>query len=307
MDISIVISTFRRPDLLRQTLQSFSSLKTSALRWEVLVVDNAGDERTRETVRNFSDQLRIKYLVEIKSGKNNALSRAIPEAHGEIIVFTDDDIVADPKWLVEIWEGIKRWPEYHVFGGRILPKWPKGQGMLFEHPFLKGAYTIADWDIPEGCYPSRYVWGPNMAIRASIFQAGWRFNPNIGPDGSKHYTMGSETDLTTRLEQSGFKAIYLPRSLVFHQIRSEQMTTKWLYGRAFRYGREVAYEQGTRNGHLLFGIPRYMIRQVCEAFVMFMLYKFSRDKKSTFDRGLLYWRKRGMISESRAQFKAAHF
>ena len=187
------------------------------------MVDNAGGERTRKTVTKFSNKLPIKYLVEMKPGKNNALNTALPQAEGEIFVFTDDDIVADPNWLIEIREGMKRWSEYHVFDGRILPKWPNGKGILFEHPFLKGAYTIADWDIPEGFYSARRVWGPNMAIRASIFRNGWRYDPNIGPGGSQNYIMGSETELVNRLEEAGYRAVYLPRSFVFHQIRPEQM------------------------------------------------------------------------------------
>jgi hypothetical protein len=110
---------------------------------------------------------------------------------------------------------------------------PQVQQASFDH-----AYAIADWVQPEGPYRASRVYGPNMAIRASVFHAGWSFDPAIGPDGTDTYIPGSETDPTMRLERAGFPAVYLPRALVLHQIRAEQLGLEWLSQRAFRKGRE---------------------------------------------------------------------
>ena len=301
MDISVILSTFKRPDLLTQTLQSFCSLKTGGFRWEVLLVDNARDERTREIASKFSNRLPIKFLVETKRGKNSALNKAIPQALGKIFVFTDDDIIADPRWLIELREGIKRWPDYYVFGGRILPKWPDGQGKFLDNAFCRTAYAIADWDIPEGCYSAAKVWGPNMAIRASIFRDGWRFNPNLGPDGTDNYLTGSESELVIQLKKAGFGAVYMPQSLVFHQIRPEQMELSWLYRRAFRAGRLTAYTASRPNVPMICGIPQGLIRPVCKEFIMFAVSALSRDKNRKAERGVSYWYRRGMIYQFRNQ------
>lgn len=297
MDISVLLATYRRADILLQTLESFCLLNTGTLEWEILVVDNADDERTRQLIERYSDKLPIRYLLETKRGKNNAINKAIPEAKGTLFVFTDDDIIADPRWLVEMWEGSDRWPEYAVFGGRILPKFPIDHTLLKpDNPFFKHAYAVADWALDEGQYSAHKVWGPNMAIRAQIFKKEWRFNEDLGPKG-ENYITGGETELTVRLEKAGIRSIYLPKAVVLHQISSQQMQSKWLCKRAFRYGRYCAFMSGSRNVPYLFGAPRPLYRALLETCIKQALSWSDRDKN--LDLKLKCWQLRGMIFQYR--------
>lgn len=295
MDISVIFSTFKRPKLLEETLNSFLSLQMKNLSWEIILVDNAGDRETEIVANKFTEILPLRFITVTKRGKNNALNRAIQEAQGKLFVFTDDDVIFDPNWLTEIWEGANRWPGNNVFGGKILPKFPEGQVPPFDHPFLSGALAIADYDIPEGIYPAHRVWGPNMAVRGFLFKEGWKFNTAIGPDGSSTYVPGSEVEFTNRLEKAGNPAVYLPKSSVKHQIRSEQLDIKWLYGRAFRFGLEFSHEEEKSNLSMLFGVPRYLMRRIVKAYILVTLSFFIKDKKKRFDRGLLLRETRGRI------------
>jgi hypothetical protein len=295
-NISVIVATFKRPFLLEQTLRSFLSLDTTRLDWEVLIVDNANDQETKKIVKNFSGQIPLKYFVELKRGKNNALNRAIPEAQGELFVFTDDDVIVEKNWLLEIWNGVRRWPDNHVFGGRCLPKYPEGEKMPFDHPFFEGAFSIADWDIPEGCYESHRVWGPNMAIRSSIFKNGWSFDPTLGPKGSKFCILGDETDLTGRLEEAGYLPVYLPAAVVYHQIQRERMNFKWMFRRAFSIGQQNARLDKRQDIPRILGAPRYMVRKLCRAFIDFHIRSlFSTNSRMRFERGLIYWETKGSL------------
>ncbi len=295
LDISVLFATYRRPGLLEETLKSFLSLEVKGLAWEIILVDNAGDEQTENTVKKFADLLPIRFFTVTKRGKNNALNKAVAEARGRLFVFTDDDVVVEPDWLIEMWKGASRWSGHDVFGGKILPKYPEGQAPPFDHPFLKGAYAIADFDIPEGVYAAHQVWGPNMAVRGALFQKGWSFNTDIGPDGSKTYVPGSETDLTNRLEKAGHPAVYLPRSLVHHQIRREQLEIDWLYGRAFRFGQQFARKEDKSKIALCFGVPLHLMRNIMIAYIRIALSLFSKDKKRNFNRWIFFWDIRGRI------------
>lgn len=302
MDISVLLATYNRRDLLYRTLESFCFLDTKGLNWEVLVVDNADDIKTRQTVEKFRDRLPIKYLLEIKTGKNNALNHAIPEAQGALFVFTDDDIIADGNWLVELWEGAKRWPNYSVFGGKIHPEFPPNKMIPIPkgHPFFKGAYAFADWDIEEGPYRAQDVWGANMAIRSKIFNQGWRFNPALGPCGKKGIWC-DEIEFTIHLQNAGFRSVYLPKSLVHHQIRPEQLGVKWLYSRAFRVGRGEAQIYGYPNVTHFFGVPRYLFRELIETGIKRLIFSFSR--KEAVDLGINYWGIMGRIYQFRKGLK----
>jgi glucosyl-dolichyl phosphate glucuronosyltransferase len=293
MDISVIFATYRRTDILYRTLQSFCKLSTPGLTWELIVVDNANDSNTQQLINGFVDNLPINYIVEIKIGKNNALNKAIEIAKGELLIFTDDDILADKDWLVEMWEGSRRWPDFSIFGGRILPEFPNGKiPISFDHPFYNNAYVVADWKINEGPYSVNKVWGPNMAILAEVFRAGWKFNPNIGPNGN-NYVMGSESELLLRLEKAGFGAIYLRKGLVHHQIRPEQLSKKWLYGRAFRFGRSLAKTSKRDSVPYFFKAPRFLFRMLLEIVIKRIMFCFDNSRKADFI--IQYWIIKGEI------------
>src|SRR4029434_4193807 len=108
------------------------------------------------------------------------------------------------------------------------------------------------------------VYGPNMAVRASVFQGGYRFDETIGPKGS-NYALGSETELLKRLAQKGFQAWHCRSAVVYHMIRSFQMREEWILARAVRYGRGQ-YRMEAKNLPTqplsLLGIPMSLLAQI---------------------------------------------
>ena len=79
------------------------------------------------------------------------------------------------------------------------------------------------------------------------------------------YAMGSETELTTRLARLGFQAWHCRSAVVEHIIRPSQLTEAWLRRRAERFGRRscrLEYEELMRDNPRLFGVPRYLLRQI---------------------------------------------
>jgi GT2 family glycosyltransferase len=299
VDVSILIPTYRRPALLERTLESLLALRPPPITYEILVIDNSGDRDTQRVLGAVAGQMPIRLLTEPCRSKNRALLRGLEEAAGDLLVFTDDDIVANADWVTEIVDGARRWPDHAVFGGRVLPLWPAGRTPRMQHAFLDHAYAIADWIQPEGPYPASRVFGPNMAIRASVFHSGWSFDPAIGPDGTDNYIPGSETDLTMRLERAGFPAVYLPRALVHHQVRAEQLELEWLLKRAFRKGREDLRHRGAPAGPRLRGVPVSLLAAGARAAAWWLAARASQDPAVRFDRAIAYWKLRGMIHECR--------
>ena len=131
VQVSVLMATCRRAELLGQTLEAMTHLATSGFHWELLVVDNPGDEAVRKVCESFTGRLPLRYLVCSTRGQNSARNLGLNHASGELIVLSDDDIVPDENWLREMFEGSQRWPDEVLFGGRILPRWP-GQLPDFE-------------------------------------------------------------------------------------------------------------------------------------------------------------------------------
>ncbi len=262
MDVSVLLATFDRSDMLDGTLQSFTQLDAPGIAFEIIVADNAADDRVRSLVEGYRERLPIMYVPEPERGKNRAITAALKYACGSLLVFTDDDVIAAPDWLVQMWTGAARHPKASLFGGRILPSFPEGheawlRQLDFHHWFIRSAYVMADWDCGETEVSADRIWGPNMAVRRSVFDAGLCFDLHIGP-GESNYIMGSETEFLLRAQAAGYVGVYLPQALVHHRIREEQLSEKWLLERAFRMGRGHAKRGVKTEVSRIAGIPRHL-------------------------------------------------
>lgn len=282
LDVSIIFATYKRGEILSRTLESFLSLKTDDINYEIVVVDNACEITAKILVDSYGGKLPIMYLQEPTPGKNSALIMGIKVSKGNILIFTDDDIVAHPDWLCEMVSGISRHSDCHLFGGKILPDYPTGYEKLtknidLSHWFIPSAFVIADWEQAEGVIQAGRIWGPNMAVKRVVFESGINFNPNIGPNG-KNYVMGSETEFLQRASAAGYKAAYLPKAVVLHQIRKEQLNLDWLMGRAFRAGRGHAATKTDRTAIRLFGVPRYLFKKYLQLTAKYLLFRLINTK-----------------------------
>ena len=293
MKVSIIFATYNRNDLLVQTLQGLVNMDTAGLDWEVILADNAGNEETASISKSFSSSLPLKYIIEKAPGKNNALNTALEHASGDLLVFTDDDVIPDSTWVKALVDATDRWTTADLFGGRILPKFPDGMAAppIDDPVFLRLAYVIADWDLPEGEHPAGKIWGPNMMVRRRVFDQGLRFNPNIGPTGSS-YVMGSETEFLLRAGDAGHTAVYVPSAMVYHQIRPVQLTHSWIYGRAFRVGRGLAYNNNSKS---VLKIRKWMLREFANLFTRYIYSYAVGTESERLMSGIKFHKMRGHI------------
>lgn len=266
--ITVVFSTFNGSRTLPAMLDSLTTLTQPTGDWEIIAVDNASRDNSSSIINGYKDKLPITLLHQPKQGKNFALNYAIPFCAGDLIIFTDDDIIAPKNWLIDYEKLAAEKQDYGIFGGKIIPNWPDKRPDAIINVIPQGpAYAVHKEDISSGPTTPGMVWGPNMAIRANIFQTGTRFNENIGPSVGS-YIMGSETELNFRLADEGYLFWFESSIVVEHQIRPEQLSPTWLAGRAKRFGRASAYNEHQRGGEsnvpLILGAPRWLYRSMVE-------------------------------------------
>lgn len=117
LTISVVIITRNRAEWLRSALESLTRQSRQAN--EVVVVDNASQDNTREIINSFGDRLNIKYVSEPTLGIPYARNSGIRNASGDIIASIDDDCEADEDWLKYIELPFIRDPNIGAVGGEI--------------------------------------------------------------------------------------------------------------------------------------------------------------------------------------------
>lgn len=115
--VSVVIATRNRAESLRDTLASLT--RQSRKPDEVVVVDNASGDHTRDVALSFVDRLNLKYVYEATRGIPHARNAGIQNSSGDIVAFIDDDCVADEDWLRQLEIPFVRDPHIGVVGGEI--------------------------------------------------------------------------------------------------------------------------------------------------------------------------------------------
>jgi glycosyltransferase involved in cell wall biosynthesis len=109
--ISVVVPTFKRPDLLHQCLGALTMQDLDPSEYEIIVVDDAASEVTRRQVEQWNECMHrgkcedcpvhtIRYIA-VTGSHGPAVARNVgwSTARGEIIAFTDDDCLPTPGWL----------------------------------------------------------------------------------------------------------------------------------------------------------------------------------------------------------------
>lgn len=99
MDLSIIIPTYNRKDVLRHNLLSL--IDQGLLKYEVIVCDDGSNDGTKEMVNSLQTPYNIEYLFQEKRGFRAASARnmGIKAAKSENILFIDQDIISHPKIL----------------------------------------------------------------------------------------------------------------------------------------------------------------------------------------------------------------
>ena len=231
--VSIIICTRNRAESLRQTLESIGRCEipadTSA---ELLVVDNGSVDHTREVVEQTAlPNMRVRYVLEPKKGKCQALNRGLAEATGEIIVFTDDDVRVPETWIEGMCGPIGRDDADAVAGGVVLAP-------HILQPWMETAHRTwlasTEWFTED-----RFIMvGANMSFARRVLAVVGQFDVELGPGA-----LGTFDDhwFCQMIRRAGFKVVAKPLVAVTHFPDPRRITARAYRDLAKAAGRSDAY------------------------------------------------------------------
>lgn len=275
MRATIGICTWNRASLLNQTLARMLTLRIpSGLDWEVLVVNNNSTDHTESVLASYENSLPLRRLFEGTPGKSHALNLAIHEAQGDLILWTDDDVLVDRDWLAAYVAAAERWPEAAFFGGPIEP-WFDGEPPAWlrqVYPKVKIAFAMRDLGKdPCSLDERRLPFGANMAIRTAV-QRRYLYDFNLGPRPNSQLR-GEEIAVLEEMKHDGFEGRWVPAARVQHFIPKHRQTIKYLRSYYRGYGQSRALKTNQEPGARLFGRPRWVWRKAVENDMLFYLKK----------------------------------
>jgi O-antigen biosynthesis protein len=228
--VTVAVCTRDRPDDIGRCLAAILQLDYPNL--DLLVIDNAPPNgQTRDIVRSRYPSVR--YVEEPRPGLDWARNRAIIEARGEIIAYTDDDVVVDAGWVKAIAQAFVENPQVMAVTGLVVPyELETPAQVLFEQNggFGKG-FERQQYDVPLGEKIPWYILGTgncgtgaNMAYRKSVFSTIGGFNPAL--DVGTVTNGAGDLEMFFRVIKAGYSLVYDPRAMIRHCHRREYAQLK---------------------------------------------------------------------------------
>jgi glycosyltransferase involved in cell wall biosynthesis len=222
--VTVAVCTRDRAADLARCLDGVLALDYPAL--DLLVVDNAPSSDT--TARLVADRFpRVRYVVESRPGLDWARNRAVHEARGEILAFTDDDAVVDRDWVSALVRVFTQDPDVMAVTGLVIPYELETEAQhLFEQygGFGRG-YTRQWYSVSRRPDRADYLYlgaglygtGTNMAFRRRVFASLGEFDPAL--DVGTVTQGGGDLDMFFRVLQHGLILVYEPAAVVRHRHR----------------------------------------------------------------------------------------
>src|SRR5688500_17756934 len=124
VEVSVVIPTYNRSALLRDSVASVLAQDTQTP-FEIVIVNNNSQDDTESVARSLVDahSEKIRYVLETEQGNAHARNRGVQTARGEIIAFIDDDVAVENDWLTTLTRALDSRREMSFVGGKVLPQW----------------------------------------------------------------------------------------------------------------------------------------------------------------------------------------
>lgn len=260
--VTVAICTWNRAAMLDRVLAHLRTLRVPAgTDWEVLVVNNNSTDDTDAVIGRHVGALPLRRAFEPQAGVALARNRAVAEARGDILLWTDDDAFPEPDWVEQTLAAFKQFDAEMVFG-RVDPLWEAGGPPSWYSPKFAGMFALIDLGEPPRVVTDPRVVGfnVNMAFRKEMLA---KIGPYREDIGSGRMAGGEDIDLFQRAHQAGVTIAYQPAAAVRHFLPASRCTKSFY--RTYTWDGSPNHLKLLRGEAarvpMLFGLPRYFLRQ----------------------------------------------
>ncbi len=233
--VSIIICTCNRAEALRETLNSLADVCVpDDLPCELLVLDNGSTDETAQVVKTCQmSNMPVRSVYEPIQGLSQARNRAVAEAQGQIVLFTDDDIRLPQNWVVGMCTPIWSGDADAVAGSVLLAPHLKKDWMTPTH-----RARLAETGVSETPpFPGRMA-GANMAFSKQVLERVPAFDTELGA-GALGFV--EETLFSRQLLAAGYRLVAAYDVPVEHHFDPSRLNYQFLLKMAQGHERSNAY------------------------------------------------------------------
>jgi len=240
-ELSVVLPTYNRANILRVCLAALAFQSLPARRWEVVVVDDGSSDQTESMCADSPLPFSLRYLRQPNQGTGAARRTGVEHARGDYLLLCNDDTIASSNLLVEhlafhrskpreSWAVLGEFRYSEDVGRRALSLFVNTSVFFFPQGALK----------PGQICDQAYFVTCNLSVsRQAVLDAG-NFDPA--------FRVAEDTELGTRLARKNIRVIYHPAAKAWHEHAT--FTSADLLRRAKAYG-AADWDLFQKHPHLL--------------------------------------------------------
>ena len=223
--MSVVVPTFNRRDRLHRVLSALAAQDVDEP-FEVIVVSDGSTDGTNDYLRSDAVPLPVVTVAQDNQGPAAARNAGIERASGDLVVFVDDDVVAEPGLLRAHWEAHGHLGDRVVVIGPMLdpPDHSMSPWVAWEQAMLAKQYD----DMLDGKYSAtaRQFYTGNASVRTEHLAAVGGFDAE--------FRRAEDIELAFRLDDLGLTFHFDPEARGSHYADRSYDSWKsaaYLYGR----------------------------------------------------------------------------
>jgi cellulose synthase/poly-beta-1,6-N-acetylglucosamine synthase-like glycosyltransferase len=167
--VSMVIAAHNEEDVIREKIENCMALDFGEARHEIFIVSDGSFDRTNDILREYDGLFKQLQIITYhpRKGKANALNVAVSRANGDILIFSDANVIINKESCLALLESFED-SQVGAVCGKVLVRASGGEEIAGESLYMKYEATVQR---AEGLLHSMVgVDGALFALRRDLFR-----------------------------------------------------------------------------------------------------------------------------------------
>lgn len=258
--VSIIFPTLNGWQDTQECLESITKLDYPKEKIAIIVVDNGSTDKTVPLIKQYFPQVKL-FPKKKNLGFAKAVNLGIKKSKCEYLLISNNDVIFAKDYLLNLVNFLEENPGVGIVGGRIYYKQPKKKIAFSGAKFNFYTGTLKLGPTPNEISETDWVSGCNLFIRRRVLK-------KIGNFDEKFFFYFEDLDLCLRTKKAGYKVIYYPRAIQWHDEGAAISQGKWqkkseyyYYGKTrilFKYATKIQLISALLFQFLL-GLPFHLL------------------------------------------------
>lgn len=247
INVTVVVCTYNRAEMLRTAIDSLLALRTGGrFQYEIVVVDNGSTDNTASILEELGRRAAVplRAVREPRAGVACARNAGIRAAQGQWIAFFDDDQVAEPDWLYELFK-VAQTKRTRFVGGAVRLLLTNAELRCLPPLCRKLLGESATVSAPRKLDRKVFAGTGNLLLDRTLFDEVGLFDESLR-------AAGEDTDLNRRIRAAGIEGWFAPSAVVRHMVPEYRLREDYFRWTSLRNGMHVANRDRRQWGRMLF-------------------------------------------------------